>query len=211
MRCARDGTNLLNKPLYIFYIRCVSMVKWQTRSWRASMTDVTEHSAWLYNKTKNVPIQARVIINKRDSGVTDYTTIIQGMTEDDTRGWWMTKTLYSDQGTTKMPSKVIENAEKVLRTLGPLTSITYDDYFDWKENHPIKKHRRVANDWGVYASSRTTAEKGWFDGAYQTISKTNKYATRYGTQAEAKKIADMLTKNNPGWKFEAKQMGKLDK
>lgn len=187
------------------------MVKWTERSWRASMTDVTEYNAYFYDKTKNIPYHAEVSIDKRDSGITEYTCTIQGRVAEEIRGWWMTKTFFRTSGTTRTPKKVVENMNKVISTLGSgFVNISMEDYTDWSDNHPIKKHRRVGSDWGIYATSRTSSEKGWFDKVYGTIYAKNSYATRYPTQADAKKDADKLAKNNPGWKFEVKQMGKTE-
>ena len=185
--------------------------KWEKRSYRASMTDMTEYRMWLYNKAKNMPYSIEVEFYKRDSGAKEYGVTIQGLESDSTRGFWVTRTFYSDHGTYTTQKEIIAKVESVIRKVGTgMTHITYNEWFDWREDHPIKKHRRVGSDWGIYATNKNTSESGWFDKVYGSLTKTNKYATRYSSKEDAQKMAANLNKNNPMWKFEVKQMGKLD-
>ncbi|MBQ1293601.1 MAG: hypothetical protein IIY21_06155 [Clostridiales bacterium] len=184
---------------------------WTFHSYRASMTDVYEYRTELYDKKKNIPYEVHVTVYKRDSGVRDYTIIVQGRVAEEIRGWWMVRTFFHEQGETKTIKSVVEKAEKVIASLGKgLVQISYNEYFDWADNHPIKKHRRVGADWGIYAESKTTSEKGWFDKVYMTIYPKNRFASRFATREEAMVLAKDLAKNNKGWTFEVKQIGKLD-
>lgn len=173
------------------------------------MTDVTEYRADFYDPKKNMPYEATVTINKRDSGSTDYRIIIQGRRAEPIRGWWMIGTYYFKEGTTKSHSPVMTTANKAIAKLGTgLKNITYDEYFDWDKNHPITKRRRVPTDWGIYGHA-PNGEKGWLDMVYGSLLPRNGFASRWDTEKDAKAQATKLTKSNPGWKFEVKQMGKL--
>ena len=186
------------------------MVKWTKHEWRASMTDVTEYRADFYDSKKNIPYEATVSINKRDSGVTDYTIVIQGRVAEPIRGWWMVNTYFHKQGTTNSPKTVLDTANKAIAKLGTgLKNITYEEYFDWDKNHPIQKQRRNPTDWGIYAYA-PDGVNGWLDMVYGTLLPRNGYASRWDTQAEAKAMATKLTKANPGWKFEVMQMGRVE-
>lgn len=185
--------------------------KWDVRSWRASMTDVTEYRVWLYNKNTDIPYFVRLTFYDRDSGKKEYQAVIQGKVADDVRAWWHINTFYIKEGTFKSIKSVVTATENAITKLGKsLTYISMSDYSDWNENHPITKKRRLANDYGIFATNKSTSYKGWFDKVYGEIYEKNKYATRYTSEAEAKKDAEKLAKNNPGWKFEVKKMGKLD-
>jgi len=187
-------------------------IKWNVRKWRASMTDAEEYTAYLWDKKLNIPFSITVDFNYRDNGSKDYTAIIQYMKADDIRAWWQINTAYHASDKFTEPKKILADVEDTFNKFGKdAVHITYDEYFDWKENHPIQKHRRVGSDWGIYITSKTTSEKGWYDKVYGSIAKTNKYASRWSTEAEANAVAQNLAKNNTGFVFEVRQMGKLDK
>ena len=189
----------------------VKHIKWNIIRYRASMCDMAEYTAWMYSKKDDVPYSLRISFYYRDNGVREYTAIIQGKVAEEIRGWWMINTFLHSQGTFTDPDKVIANVEKFVSTkLGSLSYITIDDYHDWADNHPIQKKRRVGSDWGIYVTSRTTSEKGWFDKVYGSLVEKNRMASRFVSKADAQKLADNLAKNNPGWRFEVRQMGKLD-
>ena len=186
------------------------MVKWTKYEWRASMTDVTEYRADFYDSKKNIPYEATVDINKRDSGVTDYTIVIQGRVAEPIRGWWMINTYFHKQGTTKSPKTVLDTANKAIAKLGTgFKNITYDEYSNWSDLHPIQKQRRKTTDWGIYGYA-PDGTKGWLDMVYGALLPRNGYASRWDTQADAKAVATKLNRENPGWKCEVKQMGKVE-
>lgn len=185
--------------------------KWKTRKWRASMTDMTESTAHVVDKATGKPYSAKVSFYERDNGKREYTIIIQFLEPDEVMGTWMTRTGFHDQGEYKDPKTVMAKAKNALgKIVKDGSPITYDDYFDWREKHPIMKHRRLASDYGIYITSADKSNKGWFDRRYGTIVQTNKYATRYPTKEAAQEEASKLSRNNTGFTFTVKQMGKLD-
>lgn len=189
----------------------VANEKWTTRKWRASMTDVTESTAHVVDKTTGKPYSATVTLYNRDNGTKDYTIIIQSLEPDEVRGVWAINTVFHDQREYKDAKTVLSKAKTALNKLvKDGKPISYDEYFDWREKHPVIKHRRLASDYGIYIVSVDKKEKGWFDRRYGTIVQTNKYATRYPSKEVAQEAAFQLSKSNSGFTFTVKQMGKLD-
>lgn len=189
----------------------VKHIKWFVNRYRASMCDMAEYTAWMYSKKDDIPYSLKISFYYRDNGVREYTAIIQGKVAEEIRGWWMINTFLHSQGTFTDPDKVVASVEKFVGTkLGSLSYITIDEYYDWADNHPIQKKRRIGSDWGVFITSRTSSERGWYDKVFKTIYVKNTYATRFASKEDAQKTADKLAKNNPGWIFEVRQMGKLD-
>lgn len=165
--------------------------------------------ATFYDKKKDIPYYVLVEGRKNDSTY-NYRISIQGKVAEPIRGWWMTNTYYRKTGTTKSKSYPFTIADKEIEKLGKgFTDITWDDYSDWSDNHPIKKQRRNPSDWGIYGYA-PDGTKGWLDMVYGTLVPRNGFASRWSTQAEAKATATKLTKTNPGWKFEVRQMGKVE-
>ena len=189
----------------------VKDIAWDFRTWRASMTDETEYRVWFYDKKKDIPYSATISFYYRDNGKKDYCAVIQGRVAEEIRGWWMTRTFLHTTGTFTNPETVISNVGKVIAKLGgPMTYISMDEYGDWSDRHPIQKKRRVGSDWGIYVIGRKTSEKGWLDMVYGSILERNAYASRFNSREEAQKQADKLSQRAPEYKFEVRQLGKLD-
>lgn len=188
-----------------------SNAKWKTRKWRASMCDVAESTAHVVDKTTGKPYETTVTLYYRDNGKKDYRIITQFLSPDEVRGCWYVSTGFYEDGEFKDPKTVIAKAERALnRLVKDGSPISYDDYFDWRDNHPIMKHRRLASDYGLYVVAPDKTTKGWFDRRYGTITKSNKYATRFSSKEAAEEEAAKWARSNPKFTFTAKQMGKLD-
>lgn len=181
------------------------MVKW----FKHTRDDYFYGYATFYDKKKNIPYRA-LVEGRKDGSVFKYRVTIQGKVAEPIRGWWMTTTYFNKSNSTKSKAYPFTIAEKAIEKLGKaFTEITDDEYDDWSDLHPIQKQRRKTTDWGIYGHAPDGLE-GWLDMVYGTLLPRNGYASRWGTQAEAKAMATKLTKTNPGWKFEVKQMGKVE-
>jgi len=188
-----------------------SGIPWDVHEWRASMCDVIEYRVSCINPRLQQPYQLTFTVYNRDNGQTDFTAIAQTKVPDDIRGWWHTETVYYDNGITKnWPEKLADMEGWLFRTLEAPEYISYDDYFDWADNHPIKKVRRMSSDYGIYVIPRDGSPSGWFDQAYGSITPKNSYAIRFKDPNEARATADRLGRANKDFKFEVRQMGPLD-
>jgi len=175
------------------------------------MCDVTEYQVACVNPRAQQPYELTFTVYTRDNGQTDFTAIVQTKIADDTRGWWHIETVYYDNGITKDWSEKLTDMEYWLfNTIEAPEFISYDDYFDWADNHPIKKARRLASDYGIYVTSRDGRSAGWLDMAYGSIAPKNTFATRYKDYDEARRRAEGLSRDNDGFIFEVRQMGPLD-
>jgi len=183
--------------------------KWEILKWPGE--DDAEYRTHMVDKATGKPYEATIKFFYRKNGKKDYDAVIQFMSPDEVRGCWYFSTGFYDQGEFTDVKSVIAKVDKALAKLVKNPSrISYEDYFDWEDNHPILKHRRLASDYGIYIVSADRTAKGWFDRRFGTIAQTNKYATRYPSKEAAQEEAAKLAKGNPKFTFSVKQMGKLD-
>ena len=170
-----------------------------------------DHSAGYAQFSKNgQPYAVHVEAERRGSGI-HYDLDIRTKTEEPLRGWWLTQTLLDDSGLCKSLDYPFDYVERwVYKNIGTdLTSISWTEYNDWSDNHPIKKQRRNPGDWCIFGRA-PNGDVGWVDLVYGSLLERNGYASRGADKSEAQRVCDKLNDENRGWSFVVKKAGKVE-